>query len=196
MVLLATTRARAFATADGDAARRVDPGAMLWLLGWPLAQPELTAWFRAATKGDVTELGVLLAAGQDINAKAALMNEDDRITGSTALMYATSLGCLPAVQYLLEQGANPYISDSNGNTALHMVADTTDSAELAQVLVAAGASTTARNNYDYTPFVEVNQQFTSEYRPGYTPLDLASFATADSIMAALTEHNAAQVAAD
>ena len=169
---------------------------MLWLLGWPLAQPELTAWFRAATKGDVTELGVLLAAGQDINAKAALMNEDDRITGSTALMYATSLGCLPAVQYRLEQGANPYISDSNGNTALHMVADTTDSAELAQVLVAAGASTTARNNYDYTPFVEVNQQFTSEYRPGYTPLDLASFATAASIMAALTEHNAAQAAAD
>ena len=175
---------------------RVDPGGMLWLLGWSLAQQELTAWFQAATKGDVTELGVLLAAGQDINAKAALMNEDDRITGSTALMYATSLGCLPAVQYLLEQGANPYISDSNGNTALHMVADTTDSAELAQVLVAAGASTTARNNYDYTPFVEVNQQFTSEYRPGYTPLDLASFATAASIMAALTEHNAAQAAAD
>ena len=176
---------------------RVDPGGMLWLLGWSLAQQELTAWFQAATKGDVTELGVLLAAGQDINAKAALMNEDDRITGSTALMYATSLGCLPAVQYLLEQGANPYISDSNGNTALHMVADTTDSAELAQLLVAAGASTTARNNYDYTPFMTPQvQQPGSEYRPGYTPLDLASFATAASIMAALTEHNAAQAATD
>ena len=78
-----------------------------------------------------------------------------------------------------------------------MVADTTDSAELAQLLVAAGASTTARNNYDYTPFMTPQvQQYGSEYRPGYTPLDLASFATADSIMAALTDHNAAQVAAD
>ena len=171
---------------------------MLWLFGWTFAQPELSAWFQAATKGDVTELGRLLAAGQDINAKATLLNVDHRITGSTALMYATSHGCLPAVQYLLDQGANPQISDSNGNTALHMVADTTDSAELAKLLIAADASTTATNNYDYTPFMRADlgvYQFGSEYRPGYTPLDLASFAAADSITAALTEHNAAQAAA-
>ena len=171
---------------------------MLWLFGWPFAQPELSGWFQAATKGDVTELGRLLAAGQDINAKATLLNVDHRITGSTALMYATSHGCLPAVQYLLDQGANPSISDSNGNTALHMVADTTDSAELAKALIAAGASTTAANNYDYTPFMRADLgvfQFGSEYRPGYTPLDLANFAAADSITAALTEHNAAQAAA-
>ena len=170
---------------------------MLWLLGWSLAQEELKPWFQAAAKGDVKELAALLAAGQDINAKTVLNDADARISGANALMYATSSGRVAAVRYLLEKEASPYMTDYSGNTALHMVADTTDSAELAQMLISAGALTTARNNHDYEPFIsaEVNQ-LASVSRPGYTPRELASYAAAaaTSITAVLNEYETAQTA--
>ena len=150
----------------------------LFLAPLVLALQEQQPWFQAAAAGDVADLSQRLQDGEDIHSRSQKQIGTTSIGSAwTALMFASSLGCVEAVRYILQQGAKVDLTDVNGNTALHMVADTSDDAELVTLLLAAGASTTARNQYDYTPFDTPSiQQRNSEYRPGYTPGQVASFA--------------------
>ena len=65
--------------------------------------------------------------------------------GSTALMMAATTGNMIFVHYLLEAGANPYLSDRRGNTALHYAAQM-DHEHVAACLISVGADPFAVNN--------------------------------------------------
>ena len=143
-----------------------------------LAQQELAGWYQAAATGDVSQLALALEAGQDINEETD-NGGGSPVAGMTALMYTSSQGRLPALQYLLDSGANPNLADRNGNTAMHMVtdaADETTAVAMTQVLLARGGLKSTRNFQDYTPFDTASiQQRDSEYRPGFTAQDIALF---------------------
>jgi len=152
------------------------------------AQQEVPQWYQAAATGDVSRLALMLEAGQDINEETD-NGAGSPIAGMTALMYASSQGRLPALQYLLSSGANPNLADRNGNTALHMVTDTADESiavAMAQALLARGGLKSIRNFQDYTPFDTASiQQRDSDYRPGYRPMDIALFSGSDAVAALL-----------
>ena len=57
-------------------------------------------------------------------------------SGATALMFAAALGSSRIVQRLLDAGADPSLSDLNGNTALSL-AQTNNHPEVAAILEAA-----------------------------------------------------------
>ncbi len=67
-------------------------------------------WMRAAVKGDIHSVEILLAEGTDINAHTA--------NGVTALMYAASKGHTAVVQNLLDKGADVNTKRYDGMTAL------------------------------------------------------------------------------
>ena len=97
----------------------------------------------------MADLSQRLQDGEDINSRSQKQIGTKSIGSAwTALMFASSLDRVEAVRYLLQQGAKVDLTDVNGNTALHMVADASDDAELVTLLLAAGASTTVRNQYD------------------------------------------------
>ena len=152
------------------------------------AQQEVPQWYQAAASGDVSRLALLLEAGQKIDEETD-NGGGSPIAGMTALMYASSQGRLPALQYLLDQGANPNLADRNGNTALHMVTDTADepvAVAMTQALLARGGLKSIRNFQDYTPFDTASiQQRDSEYRPGYTAQDIALFSGNSEVAALL-----------
>ncbi len=65
----------------------------------------------AALGGSVDVINELLDHGANIDAQ-------DRESGATPLMLAVSMDRLPAARVLLTRGANPKITDHEGNTAL------------------------------------------------------------------------------
>jgi ankyrin repeat protein len=98
--------------------------------------------FDAATIGREDMIDPLLAAGADIEAR------DGR--GYTALILATYNGQQRTAQLLLDRGANIDAGDgARGNTALHGVAFK-GFAEIADMLIAAGADVDRRNNSGQT----------------------------------------------
>ena len=70
----------------------------------------------AAGKGSEPLVRVLLARGADVNARA--VHKGHQIDGRTALMYAAAGNNLALVKLLLEHGADPFIKDASGFTAL------------------------------------------------------------------------------
>ena len=159
--------------------------ALLLLACSARAQRELPTWFFAAASGDVFQLETIMAGGQDIDEKTRF-GYNSKVAGTTALMFAVSASRLPAVQWLLENGASVAASDTNGNSPLHLIADTATEQQayaMAELLLQYGANKNKRNNMDYTPFMTISiRQTESEYRPGYTAQDLASFAGLETVV--------------
>lgn len=62
-------------------------------------------WFDAVKKGDLKKIKLMVEAGQDIEAK------DEASLMQTALGWASFIGYLDVVKYLVEKGANIYATD-------------------------------------------------------------------------------------
>lgn len=83
--------------------------------------------------------------------------EKDEATGATALIYASRHGSLPIIQFLIRSGANPNITDNDGNTPLHWVCrcpislDVPTTNNIINTLIANGADPTLTNKENLTP---------------------------------------------
>jgi hypothetical protein len=95
----------------------------------------------AAQKGDVEQVGTLIAAGADLE-------EKDRI--GTALHHAAMRGYPQIVGVLLESGAAPDSLTKDGGTALHRATYRGDR-ESVELLLAAGADTNIEGFTDGAP---------------------------------------------
>jgi ankyrin repeat protein len=95
-----------------------------------------TALAFAARAGNVEATKLLLAAGAKI--------ETPDVEGLTPLMQAAMNGNVEVVKLLLGKKASVGAKDKKGRTALHLVAEFSDSAATAQALLAAGADTNAK----------------------------------------------------
>lgn len=91
----------------------------------------------------VNSIGVLLAAGAQIDAK------DTR--GMTALHVAAKEGRKSIVTELLKHSASVFVVDNQGMTPLHYAAMMSNADEVIDALLAAGAPTGARDNEGRTP---------------------------------------------
>ena len=103
----------------------------------------------AAAGGHHQAAKVLIEGGADIHRKR---------NGAMPLHAAVENGRGPLITLLLQRGANPDIADGDGDTALHLAArrtDTAENAELISFLLDKGANPNPRN------------------RDGWRPLDLA-----------------------
>lgn len=73
----------------------------------------------ASYQGDVYRMKKMIKSGVDVNAVDEFMNADSReLEDCTALCIAARHGILYSVDFLLDQGADPNIQISKGNTAL------------------------------------------------------------------------------
>ena len=104
---------------------------LVWSLG-ASAAPELDAKLLAtAQKPKATDIGALLAAGADPNAKAA--------DGSTAMIYAAHFGDAASVQTLLRAKGDPNLTNRYGVAPMHEAALRADAGML-KLLIDAGAT--------------------------------------------------------
>lgn len=151
-------------------------------------------FLNAIRNGDNTLLAAFVAEGVDINGHNTFK--------TTPLMAAAGAKNLTAVEELLGQGANPNLTNNRGDTALH-IAIREDAAEIAIVLMKAGADINAVNGEAWTPLfyavtnnnmalavymVSRNGSTINVNRPdrfGLTPLMLASRNGANDIVGLL-----------
>ncbi|OLS40634.1 M48 family metallopeptidase [Bacillus sp. MRMR6] len=104
---------------------------------------ELTELMDAVINDDQTEMVRLLEEGTD-------PNEQEQEYGSTALIVAADNDLLEAAQILLENGADPNLSDFYGNTPL-MGAVFMENKEMVHILLEAGADPTITNEDGMSP---------------------------------------------
>ncbi len=114
-----------------------------------------TALLAATQAGQVDCVGLLVAAGADVN-RCALRN------GSTALMLAAERGALPLLRLLLASGAAVNATCSDGATALHCAAGE-GWIETSKALLGAGADQRARKApYGWSPLHEAAHSLHTE----------------------------------
>lgn len=144
------------------------------LLSLPLlcvAPLELSAWFQAACQGNLALLDSTLA-----DPALAQHIDEPSVSGHTALLYAVIHGRYETARYLLTRGADPAAVVYNGNSALHLVSDLADDAQMARLLIAAGA-----------PLSPTNRMFDSGAGSGKTPLELAELTGRTGIAGAIRQ---------
>jgi ankyrin repeat protein len=105
----------------------------------------------AAGLGDATMIALLVAAGAPIDAR------DDTKLGYTALITAAREDQAASVRQLLDLGADLHAGDSIDGTALHQTG-VAGLAEVALVLLDAGAPVDAVDRAGTTPLIRVAQQ--------------------------------------
>ena len=137
-----------------------------------------TALIRAASNDEKDMVNVLLNGGANVNLKdvggytaplRALEKKNEAIaelllsrpdvdlnaqgfTGITALSWYVSAGREDKVEKLLERGADPKLSDTDGDTPLHVAAQH-GNVDLIRMLLAAGANPNAQNKLGGTPLM-------------------------------------------
>lgn len=100
----------------------------------------------ASAKGDVETLKILVDSGFDVNEQSDWSSE-------TPLMKAAYYGKLPAVKYLLDNGADVKARDSRGNTAL-LHAAWGGYTEVVTELLARGADVNETNNLNWSALMQ------------------------------------------
>ena len=106
-----------------------------------------TALFLAAAYGRIHIMRCLLENGADVNARVSV---DDN---STPLMIAAASSQRDAVTFLVERGANVYLRDEDGYTALHCACMFVYVGEILGCLIENGADVNARTNEGCTPLM-------------------------------------------
>ena len=138
-----------------------------------------TALMRACGKGSIDAINVLLSAGSDPNivdkygntclhlvAASAAVDCSNQVlqtiinhgadvnangmNNATALMAACWKGNIDDINVLLSAGADPYITDVDGNTWLHWAADGDCSKEVIQAIINHGVDVNAKCKYNRT----------------------------------------------
>ena len=101
---------------------------------WAHSSPQLKgeALVRDADGGDLREITLIVQGGGDVNWQL-------EPTGLTPLMAAASADHLDVVRFLIEHGADPSLTDSNGRTALDR-ARSFGANDVARYLAGSGAS--------------------------------------------------------
>ena len=103
-------------------------------------------WTAAATN-DTEAIRQYIDSGADIDAR-------EQMGGSSALIVASLVGHVEAVELLLDNGADPNLMNNDGSTALHTAAFFCNQ-EVVEKLLAHGARLDIRNHYMQTPYETV-----------------------------------------
>jgi cytohesin len=163
----------------------------------------LTALHMVAQTGNVAMARLLLDQGANPNAAVGRSLVLPVFEGDTPLSLATICSRRDLVELLLQRGADPNVRLRDSFAALHLA----ESADIATLLIAHGASTTARGYEDRTPLHQAAMQgrldvatvllahgsdIESKDEQGRTPLHLAVDQPASSpeIVALLLRHGA------
>lgn len=101
-----------------------------------------TALIDAASRGQTEAVGVLLAAGADVEAKT-------KIEEKTAVLLAADQGHVKIVQMLVGNRSNVNARDGNGKTAL-IIAAARGHTEIVQLLLEKGADINAKDQFENT----------------------------------------------
>ena len=109
-----------------------------------------------------------------LNAKLRQIDGQDPSTGHTPLYCAARSGNVDAVQYLIEQGADPDLKQRTGSTALH-AASFFGHPEIVRCLLESGANYKVTNSSNNTPDVE---SFTTEVKQVFVELKQTAFVRA------------------
>ena len=104
----------------------------------------MTPLMRAATRGDVAAMRLMLGKKVDVNAKNG--------AGETALMFAATNGSADAVRFLLEHGADVRVRSKRNETALGN-AGTAGVEETVRLLLDHGAEVNVRNIRGFSPLM-------------------------------------------
>jgi len=108
------------------------------------ASPVSWEFFHAASTNNVKRLSELLGEGVDINQR-------DKDTGNTALIYAAIKGQKHALYYLVDQGADIDAQNNKGSTALHALVNNRYT-NLSVWLVKRGADINVEDARGFTPY--------------------------------------------
>ncbi|MGP1520338.1 MAG: ankyrin repeat domain-containing protein [Treponema sp.] len=103
----------------------------------------MTALHVAASKGYIGFVKHLIEQGCPVNAK--------NVANSTALHEAVRKGNTSCVSILLANGADPTITDSFGNTPLHIVMPKSSRLEIFNLLLSKGTNPNIKDSYGETP---------------------------------------------
>ncbi|CAF0937556.1 unnamed protein product [Rotaria sordida] len=109
-----------------------------------------------------------------INSKLRQINAQDPITGQTPLYCAARTCNIEAVQYLIEQGADPDLVQRTGSTALH-VASFYGHPEIVQCLLESGTDYTLKNSSNNLPETE---SYNDQVKETFTKLKQIPFVQA------------------
>ncbi|MBA3953951.1 ankyrin repeat domain-containing protein [Candidatus Dependentiae bacterium] len=135
----------------------------------------------AVEKNNIEIVRLLIEAG-------ALLNEQERQMGRTALYRALCFGGSPIAQLLIEQGADIHKLNYNNNSCLHIAAKR-GCKDIVKLLLSKHADVTCKNIYSKTPFyyalkegsntlislfIEHGVDVNAAQLNGYTPLSLAA----------------------
>lgn len=99
----------------------------------------------AATRGDISAVGLLLDNGADVD-----VQDEGK---ATPLILAASSGSVRTIELLLLAGANALIKDIRGSQALHYVSRHQKDIAPVKLLIQAGATVNCRNVHGLTPFI-------------------------------------------
>lgn len=119
--------------------------------GQPAGGPALLPIHEAARKGEIEAIKAELAKGVSIN--EPVKGGQGWINGSTPLIWASRLGSPETMKFLLEQGANPNITGSDGGSALMLAMVEGDVPAKVRILLDAKADVEAINWDGDTPLI-------------------------------------------
>jgi len=100
----------------------------------------------AAAAGDVESCRRMILAGYDVNSSSS------NKWGWTALHAAAFKGSAETVRFLLENKAEPMLTDIHGDTPLHIAVRQSNASNIVFLLVSAGARPDYTNKSGVTPF--------------------------------------------
>jgi ankyrin repeat protein len=124
---------------------------LLFTLCLPSIHGQQKAFFKAAKKGDIEKIRLLITNGVDIN----LIDTTTKQDPANALQISVKNGHLDLSEYLISKGADINLKNQTGYTALDY-ACIYQGIDLIKLLVENGAEIDHQNDYGITPLMSVS----------------------------------------